>query len=167
MVSRYVNPTYMKDYHAAHKEQRNQYCRGYYWKNKESILSQKKVYGKRRSVEVKERDSERSKRHQMEHKEARLVYEKSRHYKLKMEVLQHYSGEVPVCACCKEDIFEFLTIDHVNGRTDEEKKSRRSGNALYRWIKKSGFPDGFQVLCYNCNCGRKHGECPHQKKGLK
>ena len=24
-------------------------------------------------------------------------------------------------------------------------------------------PDKYRILCWNCNCGRRHGECPHEK----
>lgn len=35
---------------------------------------------------------------------------------------------------------------------------------LFRWIIENNFPEGFQVLCYNCNLGRAHcgGVCPHK-----
>jgi hypothetical protein len=35
---------------------------------------------------------------------------------------------------------------------------------FYRWLRKNGFPPGFQVLCYNCNQGKAlgGGVCPHQ-----
>lgn len=40
---------------------------------------------------------------------------------------------------------------------------RRTGSALYRHIIEHGFPDSFQVLCYNCNCAKRNRSwCPHQ-----
>ena len=31
------------------------------------------------------------------------------------------------------------------------------------YLKKNNYPDGFQVLCWNCNLGRAHyGVCPHK-----
>jgi hypothetical protein len=74
-------------------------------------------------------------------------------------VLWHYGAE---CSCCGETELMFLTMDHVN---DDGAEHRRQvpPDKLYRWIIKSGFPDSFRVLCYNCNCGRSRngGECPH------
>ena len=39
---------------------------------------------------------------------------------------------------------------------------------MYRWLKKHGFPkEGFQLLCYNCNCAKGFfGKCPHKKQDL-
>ena len=83
--------------------------------------------------------------------------------KLKMEVLSAYSGGVPRCSCCGESIYNFLTMDHVDGNGALHKKwgRRLTGDNLYRWLRESGFPQGFQVLCFNCNCGRRLGVCPH------
>ena len=35
----------------------------------------------------------------------------------------------------------------------------------------NNYPDGFQILCYNCNCGRafnrdNHNICPHKEKEI-
>lgn len=37
-----------------------------------------------------------------------------------------------------------------------------NAEGFYRWIKKNGFPDSVQVLCWNCNCAKGiYGYCPH------
>jgi hypothetical protein len=76
------------------------------------------------------------------------------------EVIAHYGGK---CACCGETERLFLSIDHIN---NDGAKHRREvpASSLYRWLKKNGYPEGFQVLCMNCNCGkaRNGGVCPHQ-----
>lgn len=83
-----------------------------------------------------------------------------RRYKvLKDEVFAAYGGYI--CACCGEDIPAFLSIDHIH--EDGADHRRRIGTDLYRWLIKHEFPEGFQVLCMNCQWGkRKHGVCPHQ-----
>ncbi len=71
-----------------------------------------------------------------------------------------------MCPHCDETILEFLTLDHVNNDGAAHRKElgwRKGGQALYPLLKKLGFPDGFQVLCFNCNCGRGRGVCPHVK----
>ena len=80
--------------------------------------------------------------------------------KLKREVIAAYGGK---CQCCGETEPAFLTIDHVN---DDGASHRKAiGRArVYHWLKKHGYPkDGFQLLCFNCNCGRRvnGGVCPH------
>lgn len=82
-------------------------------------------------------------------------------------VLNHYGAR---CACCGETEPIFLTVDHVRGNGAahrREIKAGRSVDNLYRWIIKNGFPDDFQVLCFNCNCGRYRngGQCPHTTEG--
>ena len=92
--------------------------------------------------------------------------------KLRLEVLIHYGGNPPICACCSEDIIEFLSIDHINNDGAKHRKElgiRREsthGTKFYRWLRNNNFPEGFQVLCYNCNCGRAKMEdkiCPHKR----
>lgn len=88
------------------------------------------------------------------------------HKKLRLEILDHYSCGVRKCACCGEGTVEFLTIDHVllKGGQHRREIGLPSGHHFYLWLKKNGFPDGYQVLCFNCNCARGHyGICPHEK----
>jgi hypothetical protein len=70
------------------------------------------------------------------------------------------------CACCGETEKLFLSIDHVNNDGAEHKRSMKlnTGEQLHRWLIRNNFPDGFQVLCMNCNWGkhRNNGVCPHQ-----
>lgn len=84
--------------------------------------------------------------------------------KLRAEVFEAYGGTV--CACCGDNHPEFMTIDHING--DGAAHRREIGKSTYKlllWLKKSGFPPGFRILCMNCNFsyGMK-GYCPHQKE---
>jgi hypothetical protein len=89
--------------------------------------------------------------------------------KLRLEVLTHYGGNPPKCACCGETIIQFLTIDHINNDGAEHRKqisgsSRKcSGHHMYQWLKKNNYPNEFQVLCMNCNFGKRmnDGICPH------
>lgn len=86
---------------------------------------------------------------------------------LRREVFARYGGMV--CACCGETEPKFLSIDHINNDGAEMRRKGVHGNggvAFYQWLRKSGFPDGFQVLCMNCNVGkhRNGGVCPHQAR---
>jgi hypothetical protein len=83
---------------------------------------------------------------------------------LKLEVMTHYSNGVPKCACCGESFIEFLTLDHINGGGNEERRANKSARNTAYWLKKNGFPSGFRVLCMNCNFALgKFGYCPHKK----
>jgi hypothetical protein len=80
-------------------------------------------------------------------------------FALKSAVFAAYGGAR--CACCGEDTFEFLSIDHINGGGTRHLKEISGG--LYYWLREHGYPQGFQVLCFNCNFGkaRNKGVCPH------
>lgn len=78
---------------------------------------------------------------------------------LRLQVLSHYSGGRPVCACCGIDELEFLSIDHIKGGGSRHKREVRH---VYLWLRKNDFPKGFRVLCHNCNQSLgAYGYCPH------
>jgi hypothetical protein len=90
--------------------------------------------------------------------------------KLKRQVMDAYGG---VCACCGETELVFLTIDHIDDNGAEHRRKMagetgleysQAGARTYRWLRNNNYPDGFQVLCANCNCGKQwnRGICPHQ-----
>ena len=70
--------------------------------------------------------------------------------KLKKEVLSHYSKNIS-CVNCNESELEFLAIDHIASRKSVGHSRSFGSTAIYRWLKKQGFPSGYQVLCHNCN----------------
>ena len=74
--------------------------------------------------------------------------------RLRVEVLTHYGSGELVCAKCGFGNINALTIDHVNGKGAAERrllpKYQRAGVPFYRWLKKAGFPEGYQTLCMNC-----------------
>lgn len=80
----------------------------------------------------------------------------------KLEVITYYGG---VCECCGESNIKFLTMDHIDESGAEHRRIDRSAITLYRWLKRHNFPNGFQVLCFNCNCGKScnGGICPHKE----
>ena len=86
-------------------------------------------------------------------------YRREERRKKRDAVLSHYGGS---CACCGEKELVFLTIDHMNGKGHEHR--RLIGTAdLWKWLYSNHYPEGFQILCYNCNSGRYRngGRCPH------
>ena len=89
------------------------------------------------------------------------------HVRVRQEVLAHYSGGTPHCACCGEDHLEFLVLDHVNGDGASHRREVGAGKnrGVYMWARQNGFPDGLQTLCQNCNSAKAfYGECPHERE---
>jgi hypothetical protein len=86
--------------------------------------------------------------------------------KIKEAVFTAYGGWR--CKCCGESERCFLTIDHMlnNGSKLRREGVHGHGIQFYRWLKKTGFPEEFQVLCMNCQFGKRmnHGVCPHQAR---
>lgn len=98
-------------------------------------------------------------------KQCKSKISRARYLRRRIAVLTHYcNGVTPHCACCKETVLEFLTIDHINGGgTAERAKARSKKTYFIDWIIAQGMPEGLQVLCMNCNLARGlFGACPHQ-----
>ncbi len=91
-------------------------------------------------------------------------YNNNRNQERKALLVAHYSNNANKCACCGESEVRFLTIDHIDGNGSEHRKSSGcgTGSVFYNWLLREGMPEGYQVLCYNCNLARRHGKCPHQ-----
>ena len=85
---------------------------------------------------------------------------------LKRQCFLAYGGIF--CACpsglCSENNIDFLTLDHINGGGSQHRRTEAKGN-IYQFLKARGYPSGYRVLCYNCNCAMGHnkGICPHEK----
>ena len=106
-----------------------------------------------------------SKEYRLAHKEERKAYDstperrrnqrlscKKSEAKIKREVLAHYGNGALACVSCGFDDIRALSIDHINGGGTQhtEGLNRHGGAGFYRWLHKSGYPEGYQVLCMNC-----------------
>ena len=97
------------------------------------------------------------------HPGAHAIYCRNRHSRDRDAALRAYGS---VCACCGESRTVFLCIDHINGGGNTHRRSLqngRTGGSINHWLKRQGWPEGFQVLCRNCNWAKSHGGCPHVK----
>lgn len=91
----------------------------------------------------------------LEHQHARVA---RKHRAEREACFQKYGG---VCACCGEHRYEFLAIDHINGGGIRHRKQLKI-TKIARWLARNGFPDGYRVLCHNCNMALgQYGYCPH------
>lgn len=107
--------------------------------------------------------NERSKEWYQKHKEHARAQDRARAKAIKDEAYNAYGGYK--CSCCGESNPLFLSIDHINeDGAEHRRKHSVEGKKLYYWLKRNGYPSGFQILCMNCNWGkaRNNGICPHK-----
>lgn len=132
-----------------------------------------------RMRKARAKNPEKYRKHQKDHRERRpdrvRLQQKQSRERLRDLVFNAYGGYV--CACCGETCKTMLTIDHIAGDGNEHRQAlsegkayatRRSGlgDYVYRDLRDRGFPEGFQVLCYNCNISKhRYGQCEHTMEG--
>jgi len=110
-----------------------------------------------------EKQRECNRRSYHKHKETRRIKIKKWQLDLKVEVFSMYCGGKPICTCCKEDMLEFLALDHIGGGGLKKRKARGNSYTYYTWLRKNNFPDGYRILCHNCNQATSWGrKCPHE-----
>lgn len=109
----------------------------------------------------------RKKRNYTKYRDKYLNYNRKRNAEHRLQVLTHYSKGKLICSCCGEKEYRFLTLEHLNGGGTKERKRIGPSN-LCLFLIKNCLPSGYDVLCYNCNCGKsKTGVCPHKLLGIK
>jgi 5-methylcytosine-specific restriction endonuclease McrA len=110
----------------------------------------RKIYYK----EHKEEETVRNASYREKHLKKSLSDARKHNRKVKQEVFSAYSeGEKPHCVVCGIDDLDLLCIDHVfmGGNEHRRQIGIGSGTNFYEWLRKSDFPSGFQILCFNCN----------------
>ena len=163
---------YMQEWRKKNRPQINKYQRERNNKIRPKLRANAKEYYAKNRPKLRayqnKRYNENPEKSKKEARERRAKGEKRRTI-LKIKIFYIYSkklsnSKIPCCNCCKEKFsHEFLAIDHIDGRKSMGHKKDFGGKNLYNWIIKNKFPDGLQVLCYNCNAAKEHGKCPHQK----
>jgi hypothetical protein len=145
------------------KEKERAYKKAYYQANAEKIKARSKAYYQANAERIKVRQKAYYRAYYQANAERKKSYLKAHYQKLKETVLSHYSSGVPKCACCGEQNMAFLTIDHIEGGgTKQMHELKRRGTPFYRWLRNSGYPSGYRVLCMNCNSALGfRGYCPH------
>ena len=120
-------------------------------------------YKQRHYIGTKEYQSKKAKEWYAKNSEHAKRKARDRHQRLRQEALIAYSkGNNPSCGCCGETEYKFLGIDHIDGGGKQHLAEIGATNVYY-WTKKRGYPEGFQVLCHNCNLAKGfYGQCPHQ-----
>lgn len=108
-----------------------------------------------RSEEWLERRRVYRRRYHQEHKEQlNEAYRKYRQ-KRKLETLAKYSmSGVPRCNWCGIEDIDVLCLDHINDNGAQHKREEKYSD-IHTWLRTNNYPEGFQVLCYNCNMKKR------------
>ena len=151
---------YDKRYRQEHKEERAAHAREY-----------RRAHPEARAKTV---ERQRQRRKTSEYRaymkaNAQNIYlrRKRNREKLKIEVFMHYSNNKMECARCGYNNIDALCIDHIHNNGCYERKVFKisGGDKFYRWLKKRGFPSGYQILCFNCNQLKQVEHLRNQGKG--
>jgi len=74
---------------------------------------------------------------------------------MKLAVINVLTDGEGTCRSCGQGDIDVLTVDHVenNGFIHRQSFGIRSfcGDKFYRWLIHNDYPDGYQILCMNCN----------------
>lgn len=140
--------TCRKAYEQANPEKRAAIARRWKNRNREHLKEYRTAY-KPRELELRELN-----------RENRRAQANAWNKRIQDAAIEAYGG---FCACCGETERTFLQIDHVNDDGAEHRRMIK-GARLAPWLRKNGYPEGFRVLCANCNFGRhiNGGVCPHE-----
>jgi hypothetical protein len=169
-------------------------CRKYAIKNKDKIKEYKELRKERRN-ELARRDRRlnpekyaalRSRRDKVKAKETRKLYAQTHkekinnwkrlsHLKDKILAFYVYSDGTMKCSLCNSPNFSCLGLDHINGGgTHHRTTNPMANNNIYRLVMLQGFPEGYRLLCQNCNylchintLSAKHGKTAKHRKKLK
>ena len=137
-------------YHEKHREENNKRMREYYHEKKQDNEWFEKERERKRLLSREY--------HNRKGRESAL--------RRKLKIIEYYG---PICKCCGVSNHEFLVVDHINGKGNEHRRKMgiKGGRSFYDWLFKNNFPEGFQILCHNCNFAKDHfiQGCPHSRKG--
>lgn len=78
----------------------------------------------------------------------RCARRRARSRQLKQIVMDYYGCK---CNHCGIQGLDKLNLDHVNNDAHHHKNNKRAGSTVYSKVIKAGFPDTYQLLCWNCN----------------
>jgi len=146
-------------YRESHSEEAQEYSRLYYELHSEEAREYRRRYRKDYPEKIREENRRYKRTHPNKGKESSRRYQRA----LKIEILSYYSDGNLKCVICAEKRLACLSIDHIRGGGEAHRKEIKGtgGGFFYKWLKKNGYPNGYQVLCMNCQWIKreKNNEC--------
>jgi hypothetical protein len=80
---------------------------------------------------------------------------KRRRAEAQLQAFIHYSGfDPPRCILCNYNNILALQLDHINGDGASFRRQNKyaTGKSLCLFLRKREWPEGYRVLCANCQC---------------
>jgi len=139
-------------------EEMKAYKHNWYVENREKVSQQRKEW----KAKNPEKQKQYRDKYYANNRGVINEYAKLRLRELRKEAIEYYSNGSNSCSCCGENHLEFLAIDHIDGGGNTLRKIEKNHGST-RWFKANNYPEGFRVLCHNCNMSLgSWGYCPHQ-----
>ena len=160
---------YGKKYRSKLENKKKTYDYNKKYSQEPEVVKKRKIYqAKRRQIQEV---IDYGKKYQKDNR--KKLNQNSRYYNedMRFEVLlayskRHSNSDIPCCRCCGENTdIRFLAVDHIEGRAHLPKEQKNLvGDHLISWLNRNNCPEGYQILCHNCNSAKgMFGKCPHEK----
>ncbi len=152
-------------------DEKKEYDKTYFQEHKNELVSRNKEYmqahpeqrrkkverelSRRRTIpEVAEKARESTKKWRKDNPDKQKESLVRWKFSLRVQVLTHYGHGELACVMCNFSDMRALSIDHINNNGAEHRRNNASvkagGTNFYLWLKKQGYPEEYQTLCFNC-----------------
>ena len=131
------------------KKKARQYIKEWRLKNKDKVKLQRKRHNILHREEIRDYNKKWKLKNLDKVKLSSKKDQLRRTKKLKLMVLSYYSNGLLTCKQCGFSDIRALSIDHINGGGAIHRKTMK-GTSFYSYLIKENYPEGYQVLCMNC-----------------
>ena len=131
---------------------KKEYNHNYAQKNHDRILQLARKYRQKHKEEL----SQYREKYYRENKGRLLKEQREKRQELKRSILALYSNsEDPKCVRCGITDVDILCVDHIENNGNKHRRQLGVGWDFYAWLKRNGYPEGYQTLCFNCNMKKR------------
>ena len=136
---------YQRKYRIEHREQMREY-----WRQRSIIPQVKERKNLMNTIWRQTHKNERNQSNKIwyfnnkEHHNKMLYHTRET---ARLKTMRRYSPDLK-CAKCGFSDTRALSFDHINGGGRKHRKE--VGGRIWYWLIKNNYPDGYQILCMNC-----------------
>jgi hypothetical protein len=135
------------------KRENKERCKKWYYNHREEQMKKKKEERVNPLTREKILNSQNKSYYKNHEKNCicSRIQSRERRKKAKKLIISHYSNGKNCCEICGITDIEVLTLDHINGGGRKHKEKIGGSSYLYRNLINNNFPEGYRILCMNCN----------------